>query len=172
MLCSYPPPHHQIQKRFRSHQPQGSPIRIWRQLYISCRGFSSAKSRDCTSEWMKFTCKLCTRVRPSTGGETEKTGHWSCPELQSATIWSPTCWQDNTMPTSRLLVLHQDLQLQKPPWYFWVIPHHGQCGFKLALHAKLHTPICFRTWCGIHQSFHNLKLRLLQLCMFLLGPGR
>lgn len=39
--------------------------RIRKQLYMSCRGFSSAHRRAWTSSWMKFTCKLWTKARPS-----------------------------------------------------------------------------------------------------------
>lgn len=47
--------------------------RIRKQLYMSCRGFSSAHRRAWTSSWMKFTCKLWTKARPSANkGEERK----------------------------------------------------------------------------------------------------
>lgn len=46
--------------------------RIRKQLYMSCRGFSSAQRRAWTNSWMKFTCKLWTKVRPSVGVDTGK----------------------------------------------------------------------------------------------------
>lgn len=39
--------------------------RIRKQLYMSCKGFSSAHRRAWTNSWMKFTCKLWTKARPS-----------------------------------------------------------------------------------------------------------
>lgn len=39
--------------------------RIRKQLYMSCRGFSSAQRRAWTNSWMKLTCKLWTKARPS-----------------------------------------------------------------------------------------------------------
>lgn len=46
--------------------------RIRKQLYMSCRGFSSAQSRAWTNSWIKFTCKLWTNALPSSKREKEQ----------------------------------------------------------------------------------------------------
>ncbi len=59
--------------------------RIRKQLYMSCRGFSSAHRRAWTNSWMKFTCKLCTKARPSVNIEGERgiDGAWEWGDRQT-----------------------------------------------------------------------------------------
>ena len=65
-----------------SSRIQGSNFRrIRRQLYMSWRGFSSAKSLDCTSWWIKLICILWTKARPSSiGGKKEGGYSEKCPD--------------------------------------------------------------------------------------------
>lgn len=51
--------------RFHQWSENEAEKRIRKQLYMSCRGFSSAHKRAWTSSWMKFTWRLCTKARPS-----------------------------------------------------------------------------------------------------------
>lgn len=54
--------------------------RIRKQLYMSCRGFSSAQSRAWTNSWIKFTCKLWTKALPSAKrdvNQLDKIKQWS-----------------------------------------------------------------------------------------------
>jgi len=67
--------------------------RIRKQLYMSWRGFSSAHRRAWTNSWMKFTCKLWTRARPSAkkeqggwGGRHKRLGK-TLAMLSSAPLW-------------------------------------------------------------------------------------
>lgn len=59
--------------------------RIRKQLYMSCRGFSSAHRRAWTNSWMKFTCKLWTKARPSVNvkGEGGIDGAWEWGDRQT-----------------------------------------------------------------------------------------
>lgn len=114
--------------------------RIRKQLYMSCRGFSSAQSRAWTNSWMKFTCKLWTKALPSAIVRQKQ-----AITLNQYNLWStlrcPTKF--NIHLTSSLFVLHKDLQLQQPPRNIRIISHHGQSSLKLSLHTKLNTAVSY-----------------------------
>lgn len=137
--------------------------RIRKQLYMSCRGFSSAHRRAWTSSWMKFTCKLWTKARPSANKgeekkkcrkrvtEKKKRGSRKGKTLAIKSIFNllnngSLGAQQSGMQaglTSSFFVLYQNLQLQQPPRNIGVIPHHGQSGLKLAFDPKLYSAISY-----------------------------
>ena len=57
-----------------THTHTNTHKRIRKQLYMSWRGFSSAKRRAWTNSWMKLTCILWTRALPSYGSNRSEGG--------------------------------------------------------------------------------------------------
>lgn len=83
---------------------RGQRKRIRKQVYMSCRGFSSAHRRAWTSSWMKFTCRLCTKARPSVNRvRTEK-------EL----IWIITILNCSTWESEMKVMLHLQFLCPQP----------------------------------------------------------